>query len=539
MMKKIDLFMSALLLSCNIGLFAQGNQIDAYTLSNTELGGTARSMAMGGTFGVLGGDISVISSNPAGLGIYRSSEISGSLDLSVVKTSTNWSGVNTDQNKTRFAPNNFGFELYFPTSSGSIRNWNLGFSCNRLKNYNRRYKMSNKGQEYSMADYAAWRASNAYGSGKGIPEKDLRYVEGQYDPYVDMPWLPVLGYESGMFKNQYGVDGEYHSDIGFWNENDWRVYMPDESHLFVNESGHMDEYNVGFGMNISDFLFLGTSVSVTDINYKYTSFYADRFYGDNEINDDDLYLENRLNTEGSAVSVNVGAIMNLQMLRLGVAYNSPRWYNMTDYFDARAGTYYEKKVEAWVPEKSYNEYRFRTPGKWIFSGAFILGQSALISADYELTNYKDMKYSSRRSDSGNMIFPENDNINADYTWAHTLKLGAEMKLTPQFAVRAGYMMQASPMNKDLANNNVEVLPSGTLPHFTVTSKSTNYYTAGLGYRFTSNFYMDLAYVYRYNNAKAYAFSNTYHEGGEVDVKSIPASLKTKTTRLALTLGYKF
>ncbi|HCC50855.1 MAG TPA: hypothetical protein DEQ30_01415 [Porphyromonadaceae bacterium] len=541
-MKKVGLFTSVLLLCCNIGLFAQGNQIDAYTLSNTELGGTARSMAMGGAFGALGGDLSVISSNPAGLGIYRSSEISGGLDLSMANTSTNWSGVSTDQNKTRFALNNFGFELYFPTSSGSIRNWNLGFSYNRVKNYNRRYKMSNRGQEYSMADYAAWRASNAYGPGVGIPESNLTYQEGRYNPYDNMPWLPVLGYESGMFNNQYGANGEYHSDFGFWDEDTWMIYMPNESHLSVNESGHMDEYNIGFGMNISNFLFLGASVSVTDINYKYASFYTDRFYAESETRDDDLYLENWLNTEGTGVSLNIGAIMNLQMLRLGVAYNTPRMYDMTDYFDARAGTYnnsYEEpELEAGVPEQSYSEYRFRTPGKWIFSGALILGQSALISADYELVNYKDMEYLSRRDDSDDMEFPENDNIDADYTWAHTLKLGAEIKVTPQFAVRAGYMMQTSPMREDLANNNVEVLPSGTLPHFTVTSKPVNYYTVGLGYRFTPNFYMDLACVYRYHSANAYAFSNTYYDG-EVDVESIPASLKTKKTNLALTLGYKF
>ena len=56
-MGKTGLFSIILLLFCNIGLFAQGNEIDAYTLSTTELNGTARSMAMGGAFGALGGDV--------------------------------------------------------------------------------------------------------------------------------------------------------------------------------------------------------------------------------------------------------------------------------------------------------------------------------------------------------------------------------------------------------------------------------------------------------------------------------------------------
>jgi len=76
----------------------------------------------------------------------------------------------------------------------------------------------------------------------------------------------------------------------------------------------------------------------------------------------------------------------------------------------------------------------------------------------------------------------------------------------------------------------------------VTSKPTNYITAGFGYRFTPQFYMDVACVYRYNNSDAYAFSNIYHENSSKDiypVASEPASLKTKTTRVILTMGYKF
>jgi opacity protein-like surface antigen len=151
-----------------------------------------------------------------------------------------------------------------------------------------------------------------------------------------------------------------------------------------------------------------------------------------------------------------------------------------------------------------------------------------------------MHYSSQNGDlSHNQEFPENKFIKDDFTWGHTLRLGAEIKITPQFAVRAGYMEQTSPMRKNLANNNVEVLPSGTLPHFTVTSKPASYYTVGFGYRFTPNTYMDLACVYRYNSACAYAFSNIYNDKKEVVVESVPASLKTKTTHLMLTLGYKF
>ena len=551
-MKKIYFLICLLFLSCNISLYAQGNQLDAYTLSNTELGGTARSMSMGGAFGALGGDVSVISTNPAGLGVYRSSEVSGTLDLSMVNTSTNWGGTKMNQNKTNFAPNNFSFELYFPTSSGGVRNWNLGFSYNRVKNFNRSYRMESTGQPYSIASYIATRATNAFEDNQGyygIPEADLMYEKGSYDPYNNRnlagQWLPILGYESGMYGNMIdGEDGVYQSAFGNERGNNWDVYRPSKSLLSVTENGSMDEYNIGFGMNISNFMFLGASVSVTDINYKYRSGYDELLHNPETSKTDNLYLQNWLNTEGTAVSVNVGAIVNLQMLRLGVAYNSPRWYNMTDYFDAVAGTYIndykQPKMESFTPEQSYSEYKFRTPGKWIFSGAAILGQFALISADYELTNYGDMQYSDK--DGYDYDFLANGHIKEDFTWAHTLKLGGEIKLNPQFAVRAGYMMQTSPMKEQLYNNDMEILPSGTIPHFTVTSKPTNYFTAGFGYRFTPNFYMDMACIYKYNKSEAYAFSNTYYEEPDYDITPIPstpAELITKSTRVVLTLGYKF
>ena len=55
-------------------LMAQ-SAIDAYQLSQSDLKGTARFVSMAGAFGALGGDISTLNQNPAGIGVYRSNEI--------------------------------------------------------------------------------------------------------------------------------------------------------------------------------------------------------------------------------------------------------------------------------------------------------------------------------------------------------------------------------------------------------------------------------------------------------------------------------
>ena len=52
-----------------VGTASAQNLYDAERLSSNELNGTARFVGMGGAMGALGGDISTIGTNPAGIGI--------------------------------------------------------------------------------------------------------------------------------------------------------------------------------------------------------------------------------------------------------------------------------------------------------------------------------------------------------------------------------------------------------------------------------------------------------------------------------------
>ncbi|MDX9909041.1 MAG: hydrocarbon degradation protein, partial [Mariniphaga sp.] len=48
---------------------------DVLRFSNFKVQGTARAGGMGNAFGALGGDFTSVSINPAGMGLYRSSEL--------------------------------------------------------------------------------------------------------------------------------------------------------------------------------------------------------------------------------------------------------------------------------------------------------------------------------------------------------------------------------------------------------------------------------------------------------------------------------
>ncbi|MDE5662392.1 MAG: UPF0164 family protein [Muribaculaceae bacterium] len=57
--------------------------VDAYTVTPVELRGSARFVGMGGAFTSLGGDISCMTQNPAGLGLYRSSDLGLTFDIGI------------------------------------------------------------------------------------------------------------------------------------------------------------------------------------------------------------------------------------------------------------------------------------------------------------------------------------------------------------------------------------------------------------------------------------------------------------------------
>jgi hypothetical protein len=66
------------------------NTFDVY--SNSSLNGTSKYNSMAGSMGALGGDVSVLNSNPAGIGVNIASEISGTLFIENNKNTTNYAG---------------------------------------------------------------------------------------------------------------------------------------------------------------------------------------------------------------------------------------------------------------------------------------------------------------------------------------------------------------------------------------------------------------------------------------------------------------
>ena len=545
-MKKVICICVSMFLLNTFGVFAQG-EMDAYKFSQYDISGTARYMSMGGAFGALGGDISSISTNPAGLGIYRSSEVLTTISLSSVKAKTNWVGTKMDDSKTKFNFDNIAFVGCFPTGNDEgVITWNIGFSCNREKSFDRQYRVGRGSGGYSLSDYVAAVTNRTGATGNQLAITDSN------DPYQSQNWLSVMGYDLYMIDSKdQSKGGNFFSQFGQYNsKGTWENWPVQTSDLYVRERGYIYKFDFSFATNISNKIYLGVSLFATSITYRMNSSYDEDFgiaKGSTQTKSDHLFMDNYSSVDSTGVGFNLGVIVRpSDYLRVGVAYNSPTWYELTNSYSAESGT----RIHDYFTDKNGNktdldgttrtddhvtDYNMHSPDRWIFSVAGILGQTALISVDYELTNYKNMRFFNY---SGDEMADENSYIKSDFKSSGMLKAGTEIKFTPKFAFRLGGAWQSSSMSDDTKNGLVEIATAGTRTAYTV-DYHTTYYTAGIGYRFTPNFYTDLACVYRMQKENAYAFSNIYDNNGNVLVGSDPAELKTNTFKVALTLGYKF
>src|SRR5436190_4102106 len=106
---------------------------DALRYSQSSITGTARYTSMAGAFGALGGDFSAVATNPAGLGIYRSSEFTFSPSLYTNQTTSDFLGTKSTESRTNFNIPNLGLVFAKTTQGGGgWKSWGIGLGLNRI-----------------------------------------------------------------------------------------------------------------------------------------------------------------------------------------------------------------------------------------------------------------------------------------------------------------------------------------------------------------------------------------------------------------------
>lgn len=541
--------------------------LDATRINQSDLKGTARFMGMAGAFGALGADLSTLSQNPAGIGVYRSADIGATVNLDFQNSSSNTDGYKNSESQTKFLLNNIGGVATLRLNSPVVPNFNIGFTYNKGASFNRRYRGAVPRLGTSLSNYVAGIA-NASGTTEGDVTSD-----DSYEPYEsNTPWLPILFYDSYLItpNNLSDTETEWTGEFGPGTSGN-ATYA-------VEEKGSIDEYNIAIGGNIRNFLYWGMNFDIVNINYQRESMWAE-YLNDAYILDDskrvqqmqsDWNLYNYYRINGSGFKYSLGFIIKpIQELRLGFAFHTPTWYTLTESFSADVSYRHGGMPQADYAETNngttaYNDYNLRTPWRFIFSAAGVIGGRLIVSADYELSPTRHMKYSQYTGGYNDNYWNDwdygwpypyyapvsrgtfvNDNNFRDayyYTneeikeisqTRHQFRLGAEYRITDSFSARVGYSLVSSPVKSEVRDNKV-ALSTGINPSYEL-SDDTNYITCGLGYKF-SGFYVDLAYIYKHQSATYHAFGP---DPDNRQVSSPQAKLSLNNSQVVLSCGFRF
>lgn len=457
-MKKIMAFI--LFVGMAFGVSAQ-SEIDALRYSQSYFGGTARSMATAGAIGAVGADVSSLSTNPAGIGLFKSSELSLTPVLSRGYTESTFLGNTEDDERHDFDLNQIGGVFVFKSvnKNNNWKNIQVAIGTNRLKDFNNRQYIRAENRDGSIMD-AYWSYATDYGT-DNIQPNDLEYQAG-FDAY--------LAYEADLL---YDNDGD--ASNGYqWNYD--AIYGGVLQRDLTKTSGYLNETYFSVGANYDDKLYIGATLGLQHIFYREVSTFYETDAADTIPVFISMTQEDRLETTGSGVNLKLGVIFRPNsFLRLGAAYHTPTYFNdMYDEYQSQvhSSLEFDSGIENYSSSLAYGEfdYKLRTPSRYILSAAVFFRQSGFISLDYERINYASAELSSD-------FYPfdvSNDVISSAFRSTSNIRLGAEWRVD-KFYLRGGYAYYGSPYEVNDKYGQTDII------------------TLGAGYR-SSRYGFDFAYM---------------------------------------------
>ena len=515
---------------------AQTTIYDANRWMGSDLNGTARFVGMGGAMGALGGDISTMGTNPAGIGIYRSNDFMLSFGFDNVGSKDE---NNSSIDKFHGSFDNIGFVLSSRISDVStLRFVNFGFNYHRSKSFNRNMIMNGifgTSQTVLMTEKLNYEDGSA--ELKPWEETYLQANEAYEDP--ELPWLGLLGYNAYLVNPVYTKNPDDPDNPIFEGYAPYYVDGENVAQSYTSrERGGLSSFDFNVAMNLSDRFYVGATIGIYSIDYHRSSIYSETFMGTEEYGEGGNYrFGNDFWTDGSGVDFKLGFIwrpIEYSSFRIGAAIHTPTFYSIKernrayiDYnlmdVDSHSGTT-EVMDRHDNPMDGEFKYRLTTPWKFNFSTGYTFGTVAAVGVEYEYMNYASAKL---KDVDGYAMEQETADINSMMKGVHTFRAGVEFKLAPEVSFRLGYNHITASMKEDA----FKWLPDYSTRTDTEYANrgATNNYTLGFGYS-GKMIYVDMAYMYSKYNEDFYAFDNTALSG---------TKLTNDIHKVIFTLGMRF
>ena len=529
-------------------------------MAENSLTGTARYVGMGGAMEALGADISTMSSNPAGIGLFRKSQVSmtfGVVAQTDAETALNYNGstLSFDGKKSKPSFDQAGF-VWSPSSKSS--NYiNLGFNYHKSTNFNQ--------------------ILTAVGRLDGASQN--RLTAAKYAKIVNKDYANYLGVMIAT-----GVDYGYQNMFGTNADGSMMNSLKGEDFLFGQyQHGYIGVYDFNISGSLNNRVWLGLTVGLHDVHYNSNSSYGEILEQVGTASDgSSVYAATnsmeQVKITGTGFDVKFGAIFRPFVdspFRIGVYVNSPVFYDLTRSSAIDMEAYNLPKsfapsesqpgISGNLYDSDYHnisdyDFRLNTPWKVGASLGHTIGSNIALGATYEYAWYNHMDtrikdggyydyYWGEYYESSTSDKVMNENTKSSLNGVSTLKIGMEYKPIQMLALRFGYNY-VSPMfdkygfrDQSLicgadANNNNGVNTSASSDY--TNWKATNRFTVGVGFNY-QKLSIDVAYQYSSQNGDFYPYMSYYPEDNSKFGANIApvTEVNNKRHQLLMTVGYRF
>lgn len=481
--------------------------------------GTARSLAIGGAMGSLGGDVSAIFVNPAGLGNYKTGEFVFTPGFLMNNNKTNFRETQSKSSKNTFGLGPIGFvygtpNRYNPTTSQAI---SLAFTQTANFNNSVQYKALNNYSSFSEQ----W-AEQVAKSGLSID---------------DILNNPSFAYGSSLALHTYLVDTfrvNGNLQVKGLPENILDAGQALRQENTVNTKGGLYELALGYAVNKNDKFLFGFTLGIPIMNYTNSNTFSESDTSSNASNNFKSFTyTDEYKTSGAGLNAKIGVIFKpTEYIRIGLAVHTPTY--MVSLKDKRTSSLYanteDYNHESSVTSATYtngqpgeSKYSMLTPLKVMVSGSYVFReiedvtkQKGFVTADIEYVNHKGSNFYSANetpTEEEKLYYKDlNKVIKGQFKGNFNFRLGGELKFNTVMA-RLGLAYYSNPY-KDSELKASRALVSG-----------------GIGYRHKGMF-IDLTYIYSINKDVNFPYrledrSNTY------------ATVNDNRGNIVASVGFKF
>lgn len=450
-------------------------------MGSWDLVGTARYVSMAGAMTAIGGDVSAIKDNPAALGIFRTNELSVTLDETISRTTS--TNITESLNHFQLPQISWVFSKTKHNKLTGMVSYNFMIGFHRLRTY---YQTTSAigwmpiSQTDQMADVT-----------NGLTMEDFTDEDGLPWSNTKIGWLSCYGQQNGLII----ADGDkWHSILNAGEKA--------KGNLCINESGTSNEFAFNWGANFSNKWYIGIGINMLTQKYEKDVYYGETFEKGGSYKILSTFDEDHISVNGT-----FGFIGHpVRCFRFGASFVTPSAPTIIGY--KTACSYGENEFR-----NDYNDYDklYTQPMRLTAGFAFQIHSFGLVSFEY---------------DYAHQIMRVADNYPVFSDDAHWLKFGTEWVAGKHWFLHAGYAYNCFVPTQE------EPFFPGVISTRTDTEFlsdiQSQYASAGVGFH-NASWVADLAYQCKITTAELWPFM----------MAETPFDYTNITHRIVLTLAFRY